>query len=308
MYDAQPTAPLSVVVLTRDEEVNLPQCLQSLRPLVPAVFVVDSGSTDRTIEIARAAGCEVVHHGFVTYADQFNWALQNLPIRTPWVMRLDADERISPELAAELREHLRASPDDVAGLLIRRRVYFWGRWIRHGGYYPTWLLRVWRHGLAGCEGRWMDEHMVVEGGTILRCRGDLVEENRKGLGFWVDKHNWYAHREVRDLLEASTRWTAAPKPAGQAGRRRWLKEQVYLRLPLFVRPALYWFYRYVLRLGFLDGLPGFVFHYMQAFWYRYLIDAMLYEKRQSGTAPGSTGEFASGVPEQPPASEPDAAL
>jgi glycosyltransferase involved in cell wall biosynthesis len=285
---------LSVVILTHQEEANIGICLDSLKGLAADVFIVDSGSTDATAAIAERAGARVVCHPFENHARQLNWALDTLPIATPWVMRLDADERLTPELVEELQSVLPSASRDVSGLMVKRRVYFWGRWIRHGGYYPTWLLRIWRRGKAHCEQRWMDEHMVLDGGTILNLRHDLIDENHKGLGFWTDKHNRYADREVKDLLaqesgapdvEASVN---APLE-GQPVRRRWMKLNVYARAPLFLRAFLYWFYRYVILLGFLDGRPGLVFHFLQGFWYRFLVDAKLEEwKRQSPARSNTT--------------------
>jgi glycosyltransferase involved in cell wall biosynthesis len=268
---------LTVIVLTHNEEQNLPACLESIRELDAEVVVVDSGSTDRTLAIAGEAGCRVVEHPFENHAAQLNWALERLPVTTPWVMRLDADERLSPELVRELSGRLSDLPEEVTGLLVKRRVYFWGRWIRHGGYYPTWLLRIWRHGRARCEQRWMDEHMIVDRGRTLRLDHDIVDENRKGLTFWTDKHNRYADREVRDLLASQDRSAKLVELRDQAGLRRWLKQNLYGRAPLFWRACGYWFYRYVLRLGFLDGRPGLVFHFLQGFWYRFLVDAKIWE-------------------------------
>jgi glycosyltransferase involved in cell wall biosynthesis len=273
---------LSVIILTLNEEANLPVALSSLRGLNAEIFVVDSGSTDRTLEIARAAGCHLVEQPFESQAQQLNWALDRLAIPTPWVMRLDADERLTPELAQELSARLPELPDDVTGLLVKRRVYFWGRWIRHGGYYPTWLLRIWRHGRARCEQRWMDEHMVTGGGRTLRLDHDIIDENHKGLTFWTDKHNRYADREVKDLLALRDRARTAIELDDQPGSRRWLKENVYRRAPMFWRAFGYWFYRYVLRLGFLDGRPGLVFHFLQGFWYRFLVDAKIWELQRAG--------------------------
>lgn len=274
---------LTVIVLTKDEEANLPALLASFDGLDCRVLVVDSGSTDATVAIAEAAGCAVVGHPFVNQAQQLNWAMAELPITTPWVMRMDADERLTPEFVAELQAVLPTLPADVAGLEVKRQVCFWGRWIRHGAYYPTWLLRIWRNGQAICEDRWMDEHMVVTGGRVLRLEHDIIDENHKGLTFWTDKHNRYADREVKDLLAIEASRTASSLE-GQAGQRRWLKENLYARSPLFLRAFLYWFYRYVIRLGFLDGIPGLVFHFLQGFWYRFLVDAKIYEMRRKAAA------------------------
>jgi glycosyltransferase involved in cell wall biosynthesis len=273
--DAQP---ISLVILTLNEELNLPHCLKSIESLHCEAFVVDSGSSDDTIAIAESYGCHHTYHEFVNHAEQLNWALSELPIQTRWTMRLDADERLTPELVDELNRVLSTDNKGVGGFEVKRRVYFWGHWIRHGGYYPTWLLRIWRTGEARCESRWMDEHMVLEDGLIERLRHDIIDENKKGLGFWVEKHNRYADRELLDLVE-SGRATTGIGLNTQAKHRRMAKMGVYARAPLFLRAVLYWAYRYFLRLGVLDGVPGLVFHGLQGLWYRFLVDAKLFEAR-----------------------------
>ncbi len=288
MNEAQ--ALLTVIVLTRDEAMHLPRLIESCRGLSCRILVVDSGSTDGTPEVARHLGAEVYNHPFESHAAQFNWALDQLPIDTPWVMRMDADEYLLPALVEELGRTLSAAPAVVGGWMVRRRVYFWGRWIRHGGYYPTWLLRVWRTGAGRIEERLMDEHAVLSKGEIRRFEHDIVDENLKGLGPWIDKHNRYADHEVLDLVAGNTGLEDAGAPAGQAGRRRRLKFSLYGRAPLFLRAFLYWFYRYFVRLGLLDGVPGLVFHFLQGFWYRFLVDAKLYERRLRET--GAWGETA----------------
>lgn len=272
---------LSVVILTLNEELHLERALESLRPLCAEVYVVDSGSEDRTIDIARSRGCHVATHEFVNHAEQLNWALETLPLRGAWVMRLDADEFLTPELAQELVDELPKIPRRVSGLLVKRRIYFWGRWIRHGGVYPVWMLRVWRRGDAECETRWMDEHMILRRGEAAKLRNDFVDANLRGLSYWVDKHNWYATREVGDLLSPPGA-AADSRLSGQAGWKRSLKTGVYGRAPRFFRAWAYWFQRYFLRLGFLDGVEGFVFHFMQALWYRMLVDAKMEERRRVG--------------------------
>jgi glycosyltransferase involved in cell wall biosynthesis len=273
---------LSAIILTRNEEANLPNCLASLQTLNAEIFIVDSGSNDRTVEIAKKAGCQVFDHPFENQAKQLKWALQNLPIKTPWIVRLDADERLTPELAEELQQTLPKTPKEVTGYQVKRRVFFMGKWMRHGGYYPTWLLRVWRTGIGTCEQRWMDEHIVLSQGKIANLNHDIIDENQKGLSFWVDKHNRYADREIKDLL------TIALEPddpllkkgqLSQASQRRWVKTNLYARSPLFLRAFLYFLMRYTIGLGFLDGIEGLIFHFLQGFWYRFLVDAKIYELR-----------------------------
>jgi glycosyltransferase involved in cell wall biosynthesis len=274
---------LSVIILTRDEEKNLPFALDSLTGTGARIFVVDSGSKDHTCEIARERGCDVVVHPFETHAQQLNWAIDNLPLDTDWVMRLDADERLSDSLADELKRKLAVYPPDVTGLMLKRRVFFWGRWIRHGGYYPTWLLRIWRKDSARCEDRAMDEHMLVLNGRIEKLENDIIDENHKGLAFWIDKHNRFSDNEVASLQQEE-RIITSGDAGGPTARKRLFKSRFYGHAPRFLRAFLYWFFRYFILLGFLDGAAGFVFHFLQGFWYRLVIDAKIYELERARTA------------------------
>lgn len=276
---------LTVLILTGNEERNIEKCIRSIAPLDVPVHVVDSLSDDRTVELARNSGARVFERKWTTYADQFNWGLDNTGISTDWVMRMDADEELTPELVAAIRSFLEAPPPGVSGIYIRRRVFFMGRWIRHGGYYPTWLLRLFRHGVGRCETLLMDEHIVVSEGETVEIKADIIDKNNKDLTFWTNKHNWYASREVQDILHkqealkldgvVESRITGA-----QDQSKRWMKDNIYLRMPLFVRPFLYFVYRYFWKRGFLDGTEGLIFHFLQAFWYRFLVDAKLYELRK----------------------------
>jgi len=277
---------VSVIILACDEEANLPACLESLEGLAAEVFVVDSGSRDRTTEIARRAGASVFYHPWTNYATQFNWALDNVPASADWVIRLDADEVLSPALRSFIASRLECVPDEVTGIEIPRQVCFMGRSIRHGGVYPLWLLRIWRRGSGRCEDRWMDEHMRLTSGRMLRVKADLLHSNYKGLKDWLVKHVGYAERECLDLSRPGDTSVHLHR---QARRKRWLKEHVYSRLPLFARAWLYWAYRYFLRLGFLDGPEGFAYHFLQALWYRSLVDAVLLERRSAQMVPSYNG-------------------
>ena len=279
---------IAVLILTSNEEKNIGKCLESVTALGADTYLVDSFSEDRTVEIAESMGATVKRRAFTTHSEQFNWGLDNAGINAKWVMRMDADEEITPGLATAIRKFLENPPSDVAGIYVRRRVYFMGKWIRYGGYYPTWLLRIFRNGHGRCESVSMDEHIVVTGGHSVSIHEDIIDKNNKDLTFWTDKHNKYASREVSDILNKEHIGVGQPGQAGfltasvtghQDSAKRWLKNKLYLRTPLFVRPFLYFVYRYFLRLGFLDGTRGLIFHFLQAFWYRFLVDAKLYEYR-----------------------------
>jgi glycosyltransferase involved in cell wall biosynthesis len=270
---------IAAIVLSKNEEAHLPACLESLEGVAGEVFVVDSGSTDRTLEMAQRYGAQVLTHPFTNQAVQLNWALGNINSSADWILRIDADERLSEELRRDIAERLPCVGNEVTGLLVPRRVHFLGRWIRHGDSYPVWLLRLWRKGSGRVEETWMDEHVVLSEGRVLRLDGDLIHEIPKSLSEWTRKHDWYAMRECKDIL-AAAREGDARLAGGQARLKRVLRTRLYLRLPLFYRAFLYWFYRYFLRLGFLDGKEGLIYHFLQAFWYRFLVDAKLYELRK----------------------------
>jgi glycosyltransferase involved in cell wall biosynthesis len=280
-----PAPKVAVIILTLNEEANLPATLASLRGLDAEIFVVDSGSTDRTLEIARAAGCHVIEHPFENYALQRNWAFDHLPIGAPWTLCLDADERLTPDLVAEIRQTLSESgPFD--GYMLRKRTIFMGRWLKHGGQYPAYHLRLFRSGWGRCEARLYDQHFVVDG-RVGQLKSDYVDVITSDLATFVARHNRWAELEAEEILaraggSARSGPAVTPLLTGTAiERRRFMRTRVYQRFPLFVRPFLFWFYGYVLRLGFLDGIEGLVFHTLQRFWFRFLIDAKIWERKRA---------------------------
>lgn len=287
-------APVTVVVLTRNEERNLRACLDSVRDWVHAVCVVDSGSTDGTVAIAAAAGADVVVHPFETHTLQWRWALDTLPIATDWVLALDADQRVTPELRTSIAAALSdPAAKDVAGYFLNRRQIFRGRWIRHGGYYPKYLLKLFRRDAVSLDDRDLVDHHFVVHASVSRLAGDLIEDNQNeaAIAEWTAKHNRYAVLQARQELLARRLRPHLPLAAAFGhpdARTQWLKQQ-WARLPLFVRPCLYVFYRYVLRLGFLDGREGFVFHVLQGFWYRLLVDINISEQMETTTAAEEVG-------------------
>jgi len=280
---------LTAIILTFNEEKHLARCIESLAGLVDVIVVADCFSTDATRAIARAHGARVVQRAWVNHATQFNWALTQLDAGTAWVLRIDADEVLTPELAAALRARLPVLGPEIDGVTFGRRMTFQGRLIRWGGVFPVQVLRVFRYGRGECENRWMDEHIKVAGPTIA-VPGELIDDNLQPLTWWTDKHNHYASREAVDLLNLAYGFmphdTVANLGGGQAGVKRWVKEAVYARLPGGFRALTYFFYRYVIRLGFLDGQAGTAFHFLQGFWYRYLVDAKVAEVRRYMAASG----------------------
>ena len=274
---------LAVVILTHNEEIHLPRALASIAPIASQVFVVDSYSTDGTLEIARANGATVLQHPFINQAKQFQWALDNAPITADWVMRLDADEVIEADLAAEIAAKLPTLPAGVTGVNLKRKHVFMGRWIRHGGRYPLVLLRIWQRGKARIEQRWMDEHMLLTEGRAVTFAGGFADMNLNDLAFFTDKHNKYATREAVDVINQRRGLMprdlglAAENTSAKAGLTRLLKERLYNRLPFELSATLYFLLRYVLQLGFLDGREGAIYHFLQGFWYRFLVGARVVE-------------------------------
>lgn len=296
--DSAMTAPrpmLTAIILTRDEERHIARAIASLAGLAEHVFVVDSGSTDRTVEIARGLGAEVVAHHFVNQAKQFNWALDHLPLKDGWVLRLDADEIVTPNLRAEIVAVLPQLAPEVDGVVVGRRMCFLGRTIRHGGVFPIRVLRLFRAGRGRCEDRWMDEHIVVPGATA-DLSGEIIDDNLNSLTWWTAKHNTYASREVVALLNLDSGIAPSASVAALGGAhadlKRWLKERVYAHLPGGLRAGVYFLYRYVLCAGFLDGREGLAFHVLQGFWYRFLVDAKLAEVRRAMSRDGLSAEEA----------------
>lgn len=280
---------LTVVILTKNEEYNLRKCIESFKGIVNRFVIVDSYSTDGTKALCEELGKDInisfYENKFIDYATQLNWGIKNTNINTKWTMRMDADEELTPELVEELKLKLSNVTDDVNGIILKRRVYFMGRWIKHGGKYPELLLRIFRTGLGECEQKLMDEHMILKSGNKIQFDNDIIDNNNKDLEWWTHKHNWYSNREVLDYqqkvlinneVEVENE-IAADISKGQAERKRFIKNNVYYKLPLFLRAHVYFIYRYYIRLGFLDGNEGKIYHFLQAYWYRFLVDAKIYE-------------------------------
>lgn len=273
---------ISVVILTFNEELHVERCINSLSSMTDNIFVVDSFSSDRTVEICESLGAKVYQRSWKNYADQFQWGLENCPIETEWVMRIDADECLDQVMQESLNKATEDALNSTSGLVCNLRNVFLGRTIRFGGYDPLKLLRLWRFERGRIESRWMDEHIVLSHGETAAAPGEIIHNNLNNHSWWTAKHNKYADREMIDVISNKYQIfdidTQIQKTDNKSAKiKRFIKERIYNRLPLFVGPTLYFLFRYVLCLGFLDGKEGFAYHFFQAFWYRCLVDVRVLE-------------------------------
>ena len=275
---------LSVIILTFNEELHIRRCLENVLPFAKKIYVIDCFSTDKTKEIASKLGADVVEHSWPgNQAEQFNWALENLPIDTRWVLRLDADEYLLPELVNELQDKLPSLPKDVTGIIFKRRHIFMGIWMRRG-IYPVKLLRLFRYGKGLCEQRLMDEHLSILSGDTIEMQNQFVDDNRMPIGVFINKHNGYASREAALLLDAEfhlTNTSDLPQDYGEEVIKKRAQKARYARMPLFWRAFAYFVYRYIFKLGFLDGKEGFLWDFLQGWWYRTLVDAKVFEVKRA---------------------------
>jgi glycosyltransferase involved in cell wall biosynthesis len=275
--------PYSFIILTYNEEIHLPRLLASMAGLNAPVFVLDSGSTDNTISIAQQAGANTAHHPFVNHPLQWDYALKTFSIKTTWVICLDADQVITTELYALLLNFKDEGYSHVNGIYFNRKNFYKGKWIKYGGYYPFYLLKMFRYDIGYSDlNENMDHRFIVPGNTIIWNNGHILEENLKenNISFWIAKHNQYsdllAHEELERLMKLRVQ-TIKPYFWGSPDERTaWLK-QLWWQLPRYIRPILYFIYRIIFKLGVLDGRTGIIFHFMQGFWFRLVVDIKIDE-------------------------------
>jgi len=271
---------VTFIILTKNEEINLPDCLESIKNFAKRVVVIDCGSTDNTVEIAKKYGADVYTHKFENYACQFNWGIDNITITTKWTFRLDADERLTPKLCSELTKLMKEhDSDNVNGVTMEAWLYFMGRKIKHGCHNKRKLM-LFKTGLGRIEDRKMDEHTVLSEGTAVYAKERFIHYDFKDMTHWINKMNWYATREMQDYYDFMN--GNAYELEGNdsvTSKTRKKKFGFYYKFPLFFRCWLLFIYNYIFKLGFLDGKEGFVYHYMYHRWYRTLVDAKILEQR-----------------------------
>lgn len=271
---------ITVVILAYNEQKHLARCIESVKAIAQQIVVVDCHSTDSTKIIACEYNAIYLNKTWINHAEQFNWALSQLKDAN-WILRIDADEVLTPELSSQITTKLSLLPSDVNGVYLNRRIKFLGTPIKYGGIFPIKVLRLFRYGHGKCENRWMDEHIIVNG-SVSYFSGELVDDNLNSLTWWISKHNRYASLEAIEMLNLEHGFMHATQRvesqlSGIPYSKRWIKNNVYSKLPCGIRASMYFFYRYFVRLGFLDGYRGSAFHILQGFWYRYLVDLKVSE-------------------------------
>lgn len=283
MKQVQRILDLAVIILTYNEELHIRRCLDNVKTFAREIYIIDSFSTDNTLEIASEySSVSIMQHKWEnSYAKQFNWGLANAPIKSSWILRLDADEFLTTELIMELDDKLDTLDYNITGLSFNLRRYFMGEWLKRG-IYPIKLIRCFRNGKAKCEQRLMDEHIELFEGECAEFKNDFVDENLNNLSWFCQKHINYAIREAADLLDIEYNLTENYKKNNtlhinkQALQKRKLKYK-YAKQPLFVRSFAYFIYRYIIKGAFLEGKTGFIWTFMQGWWYRTLVDVKIFE-------------------------------
>lgn len=273
------------IILTFNSETSIAKVIESCHLIVDNVLVVDSFSSDQTVELAKTLGCEVVQHEFENYSKQRNWAQAYAKLAPEdWVLHIDSDEIISPELAQSIRAAIANPPLDIDGYLLRRLSYFLGHPIRYGYLNPSWHLRLFKASKGFCEDRLYDQHFVVPGKTE-KLKGYLLDLQLTTVEKWTASHNRWSSAEAIELQLQKEKASAQTLPANLLGdnrmQNRWLKTKLYYQSPLLIRAFIFFIYSYFFRLGFLDGKVGLIYHILQTFWFRFLIDSKLVEMQLS---------------------------
>lgn len=268
----------SFIILTYNEEIHLPRLLKSIAGLNASTYILDSGSTDKTMQLAERFGAVVKVNLFENHPKQWDYALKNFHIKTPWIIGLDADQIVTSELSEILSEFDDCKYKDINSIYFNRKNYFQGSWIRFGGYYPIYLLKMFRTGIGYSDlNENMDHRFIVPGKSVVWKKGHILEENLKenDINFWFQKHERYsdliAHEEIERMQNRRIQ-SLKPNLLGNPDERKaWLK-RLWWKLPLGIRPYIYYGFRMIFQLGFMDSKKSRQFHYLQGLWFRKLVD------------------------------------
>lgn len=269
----------SFIILTYNEEIHLPRLLSSLHELGADIFILDSGSTDRTLQIAADYGAVVGKHAFINHPLQWDYALNHFEVTTPWIIGLDADQQLTEPLVNRLQQFRDEDmPAEVDGIYFNRHNYFKGKRIRYGGYTNKYLLKMIRTGVGYSDlNENMDHRFIVPGKAMVWKDAVLKEENLKenDINFWLQKHLKYSDLVAKEELERKyqqRQQTIKPRFFGSPDERIAFYKALWWRLPLYTRPFIYFAYRFIFKRGFLDSKEGRIFHFLQGFWFRMIVD------------------------------------
>ncbi|RVU83415.1 glycosyltransferase family 2 protein [Leucothrix sargassi] len=274
---------ISTVILTHNESLHIERCIKSISSISDDIFVIDSFSNDKTKELCDSLGVRFYQRPWKNYSDQYQWGIKVAceSSDSDWLLRMDADETLDDEMIASIKDFIANDGYSHNAAIFNRKHIFMGKWVKHGGRYPLPMIRLFRRGTAHIEERWMDEHIVLDEGTATALKGGFSDDNLNNVSWFVDKHNKYATREMLDIMLKRLKPEDDSKISSDSGfkikLKRYFKQNIYMKLPYFVRPTLYFLYRYFFQLGFLDGAKGFAYHFLQGFWYRVLVDVKCLE-------------------------------
>lgn len=262
---------LTAIILTYNEEKHIKRCILSLKKIAKKIVIVDSYSKDKTIKIARKHNVKIYKNKFLNHSQQVNWALSNIKFKTKWILRIDADEYLTIDLKKNLIRLFNKINKNISGIIINRKVKFLNKEINFGGTSPHQTLRIWKSGYGKCENVLMDEQIIVKGKTI-HIDGFLIDENLNSLLWWIAKHKKYAIREAINYYLVNENAYNNYTSKNKSRVKKYLKHNLYYKLPIFIRPVILFFYNFIIRLGFFTGWQGWLYCILQTFWYRFLVD------------------------------------
>ena len=271
-------ANITAIILTNNEEKHLERCINSLSKIITKIVVIDSFSTDNTLQILKKYNIEFYQKDWINYSSQLNWGIEKAQVKTDWILRIDPDEIPSKNFTNNIKNYLDKLPINVSGVSITRRFIFLEKEIKFGGDFPQMDVRIWRNGKGKCENTWSDEHMIIDG-LIENSNLDIIDNNINNITWWTDKHNRFAIREMIEFFSQKERVKENNhfKLSKKTKTMKNIKFKIYYRFPMFLRALVFFIYKYFLRLGFLGVWQGFIWCFLQSFWYRILVDIKILE-------------------------------
>ncbi|ARJ49515.1 glycosyltransferase family 2 protein [Candidatus Pelagibacter sp. RS40] len=271
-------ANITAIILTYNEEKHIKRCILSIKKFVKNIIIIDSFSTDQTLEIAKKFKVKIYKHKFINQAKQINWALKKIKFQTSWILRIDADEYLTKELKKEVKTHINTLNSNYDGISFNRVIKFLNKEIYYGGTSPHKTLRIWKNKKGKCENVWMDEQIIVKG-KVFHLNQNLIDENLNDLKWWKLKHRNYAKREAISFLynKKNKNKSKFEKKLNNVRKSKHLKEKIYYKFPIFVRPLLFFLYSLIFKLGIVTGWQGLVFYYYQTLWFRLLVDINIFK-------------------------------